>query len=117
MVARMFVETLDTDKSTLSSFAATLVGNKKIVVQKRASEIDKTMKRRESSDPRSDQAKQATNKKPFGNGNQSTASKLFPSMDGDQGGAGGDVPHPPSRKQSSLGSVSEAIQEGDDEED
>lgn len=116
MVARMFVETLDTDKSTLSSFAATLVGNKKIVVQKRASEIDKTIKRRESSDPRSDQAKQATNKKPFGN--QSTASKLFQSVDVDQVGAGGDnVPIPPSRKQSSLGSVSEAIQEGDDEED
>lgn len=46
----MIIDTLSNNTSTLSSFAATLVGNKKIVVSKRASEIEKTNNhRRESS--------------------------------------------------------------------
>lgn len=64
-VAQMIVNTLHTNKSTLSSIAATLVGNKKIVVQKRASEIEKNNKRRESSDPRSEQGKPSFKNKAF----------------------------------------------------
>jgi hypothetical protein len=54
----MITDTLSASNTTLSSFAATLVGNKKIVVQKRASEIEKLSKRRESTDPRAEQLQQ-----------------------------------------------------------
>jgi hypothetical protein len=54
----MITDTLSANNTTLSSFAATLVGNKKIVVQKRASEIEKLSKRRESIDPRAEQQQQ-----------------------------------------------------------
>ena len=54
----MITDTLSANNTTLSSFAATLVGNKKNVVQKRASEIEKLSKRRESMDPRAEQQQQ-----------------------------------------------------------
>jgi len=120
----MFVETLDTEKSTLSSFAATLVGNKKIVVQKRASEIEKTYVRRESSDPRADQAK---NLKPFqpGGGRLGLTSFGFETVDdsnphssGSSSSSGGDHhPVPSGRQQARHLSDIQVIAEGEEDED
>ena len=113
----MIVDTLNTNKSTLSSFAATLVGNKKIVVQKRASEIEKTNKRRESADPRSEQVKAIT-KKPFGVANR-TGSMLddnsTTSFDS-YGIPGTIVANKVERKHSDSSMPFNAIVEGEEEE-
>lgn len=125
----MFVQTLNAEKSTLSSLAATLVGNKKIVVQKRASEIEKTSHRRAtgvSADPRLEQLRNANSKKPFQQQQQqqyqqhavaSGGSRLAsffeeissPSALGDDGVA-------PTRKHSGI-HVESAIAEGDEDEE
>lgn len=118
----MIIDTLSSNTSTLSSFAATLVGNKKIVVSKRASEIEKTNNhRRESA---AEASRDPSKFNPGGRKASGTVSRSGSYLD-DQGisppapGPPPEVTTPPARprQKSELQLVNETINEEEDEDE